>query len=544
MISILLSALFIIPTLMGLGKIVDNISGGSWEGITGRAFSGIVGISLVWTILAFFIPLNIYIELPTVLLGLFYFFREKLFLEFYRLSKNDCLLIAGSSLIILFCSSYYPYILDHFGYYIPTIQWLTDYGLVKGISNLDLTLGQMSMWHIFQAGFSNFSDPYLRINAVTLIIYTVYITEKKSWIQLCFLPVLLLFSQSPSPDLPAIVFSLIILNEIFSGNKKTTLLFAFSIFIFAIKPTMIWMPILSILYSLFIVKSNVKNLAFGISIFILYFIKNIWTFGYPVFPVSIIDVGVNWKPNSEILKISSRYAILKTYDMQYSYQEIQRFSWFDYIKNWLFLNGIKSNINILFILSLLLFTVFTFIKKNKLIFFIWGSVITKSLFVLLFSAQYRFFIDLFFVIFFVMLFHYFNKKKSIALFSVLSVTIIIFLSFPHLVQQYFPSFRLGNFIGKFEKTQLYTPSVYSYKKYNSFKSGNLNFNISKDYPFNFDTPLPAISKSYLIDDVNAGIFPQYIDEKNIKKGFIWKKIDLKEKKDLKNIINIIKNTDK
>lgn len=544
MISILLSALFIIPTLMGLGKIVENISGGSWEGITGRAFSGIVGISLVWTILAFFIPLNIYIELPTVLLGLFYFFREKLFLEFYRLSKNDCLLIAGSSLIILFCSSYYPYILDHFGYYVPTIQWLTDYGLVKGISNLDLTLGQMSMWHIFQAGFSNFSDPYLRINAVTIIIYTVYITEKKSWIQLCFLPVLLLFSQSPSPDLPAIVFSLIILNEIFSGNKKTTLLFAFSIFIFTIKPTMIWMPILSFLYSLFIVKSNVKNLAFGISIFILYFIKNIWTFGYPVFPVSIIDVGVNWKPNSEILKISSRYAILKTYDMQYSYQEIQRFSWFDYIKNWLFLNGIKSNINILFILSLLLFTVFTFIKKNKLIFFIWGSVITKSLLVLLFSAQYRFFIDLFFVIFFVILFHYFNKKKSIALFSVLSATIIIFLSFPHLVQQYFPSFRLGNFIGKFEKTQLYTPSVYSYKKYNSFKSGNLNFNISKDYPFNFDTPLPAISKSYLIDDVNAGIFPQYIDEKNIKKGFIWKKIDLKEKKDLKNIINIIKNTDK
>lgn len=544
MILILLSALFIIPTLMGLGKMVENFSGFSLEGIAGKALSGIVGISLIWTILAFFIPLNIYIEVPTLLLGLFYFFREKLFLEFYQITKKDRLLIAGSSIIISFCGSYYPYILDHFGYYVPTIQWLTDYGLIKGISNLDLTLGQMSMWHIFQAGLSNFSDPYLRINAVILIIYTFYITEKKSWIQLCFLPILLLFSQSPSPDLPAIVFSLIILNEILSENKKTTLLFAFSIFIFAIKPTMIWLPILSFFYSLCIIKSNFKNLAFGISIFILFFIKNIWTFGYPIFPVSIIDVGVSWKPNSEILKISSRYAILKTYDMQYSYQEIQNFSWFEYIKNWLFLNGIKSKINILFILSLLLFTVFTFIKKNKLFFLIWGSLLIKSALVLLFSAQYRFFIDVFFVIFFVTLFHYFDKKKSFALFSVLSITIITFLSFPNLVLQYFPSFRLGNFIGKFEKTQLYTPSVYHYKKYNSFKSGNLNFNISKDYPFNFDTPLPAISTSYLIDDVNTGIFPQYIDEKNIKKGFIWKKLDSKEKKDVKNIINIIKNTDK
>jgi hypothetical protein len=44
------------------------------------------------------------------------------------------------------------------------------------------------------------------------------------------------------------------------------------------------------------------------------------------FPVSIIDLGVSWKPNPEVLKISSQYAIQKTYDMQYSYEEIQKFS--------------------------------------------------------------------------------------------------------------------------------------------------------------------------------------------------------------------------
>ncbi|RTZ49830.1 hypothetical protein EJ377_06380 [Chryseobacterium arthrosphaerae] len=104
----------------------------------------------------------------------------------------------------------------------------------------------------------------------------------------------------------------------------------------------------------------------GISVLIIFFIKNIWTFGYPVFPVAIADPDVFWKPNPEVLKISSQYAVMKTYDMQYTYEEIQRFSTADYIKNWLTLPGIKSKINILFIAGLALFSVFTWIKKENL----------------------------------------------------------------------------------------------------------------------------------------------------------------------------------
>ncbi|KFF10225.1 membrane protein [Chryseobacterium soli] len=542
MILLLLSSIFIIPALMGLGKVVESFLGSLYTGISGNIISGIVGISLIWSVLAFFLPLNIYIEIPTLLIGFFYFFKEKLFLKWYHFSKQESALALSIILIIAFCSSYYPYILDHFGYYVPTIQWLTEYGMVKGMSNLDLTLGQMSIWHIFQAGFSNFSDPFLRMNAVILIIYTIYIIEKKSWAQLCFLPVLLLFSQSPSPDLPVVVFSLILLNEIVSGNRKTDLLFGFSIFVFAIKPTMIWIPILSFLYSILIVKSNFKSLLFGGAVLLLFFVKNIWTFGYPIFPISIIDLGISWKPNPEILQKSSQYAILKTYDMQYSYQEIQNFSWWEYAKNWLFLNGIKSKINILFILSLLVFTIFAFFKKNKMVTLILISILIKSILVLLFSAQYRFFIDVFFVIFFVLFFKQINKTTSIAAFSGLSIVLIIFLTFPTLLQQYLPSFRLGSFMGPFEKKQLYSPSVYHYKSFDSFKTGNLKFNVSKNYPYNFDTPIPAISRSYIIDDIHAGIFPQYIDEKNVKKGFIWKKLNSKQIKDTQNIIYSIKNT--
>ncbi|WP_375180939.1 LIC_10190 family membrane protein [Chryseobacterium sp.] len=539
MILLFFSTLLLLPVLMGIGKITENFSGKLWEGVSGKIFLGILGISLLWTIAAFFISLNSYVEFSTIAIGLIYFFKDKLYKDFIAFSKKDFSLIAAISLIIVYCGSFYPYILDHFGYYVPTIKWLKEFSLVKGISNLDLTLGQMSVWHIFQAGFSNFTDPFLRINSVVLIIYTLYIVEKKSWIQLCFIPVLLLFCQSPSPDLPVIIFSVIILNEILRENKQTTLLFAFSVFVFIIKPTMIWLPVLSFLYSVFILKSNLKNLTLGILIGFLFFVKNIYTFGYPVFPVSIIDLGVSWKPNSEVLKISSQFAIQKTYDMQYSYEEIQKFSAIDYIRNWIFLNGIKAKINLLFIVSLIIFTVFTFIKKNRIITFICISLIIKSILVLLFSAQYRFFMDVFFVIFFLLFVDYFNQKKSLIVFSGLSIIFVSFLTFPNILQTYFPSFNPGNFMGKFEKEQLYKPSVYESTKFDSFRVGNLNFHVSENYPFNYDSKIPAISAGYVSQDEKAGIFPQLIDNTDLKKGFIWKKLNNEERKQAKSVIHTI-----
>ena len=539
MILLLLSTILLVPVFMGAGKMMESFSGKIANGISGKILSGILGISVLWTVLSFFIPLTIYVELPTIAVGLAYFFRNRLYRAFSAFPKKEVLLIGIITGMILFCGSFYPYILDHFGYYVPTIKWLTEFGLVKGISNLDLTLGQMSVWHIFQAGFSNFSDPFLRINAILLVVYALYIVENKNWLQLCFVPVLFLFSQSPSPDLPVIVFSLIILHQILKRNGNTMILFAFSVFVFAIKPTMIWLPLLSFLYSILIIKSRLTNFIPGIFIALLFFIKNIWTFGYPVFPLALGDLNVSWKPNPEVLKISSRFAIQKTYDMQYSYEEIQRFSLFDYVKNWLFLEGIKSKIHLLFIFSILIFVIFSIIKKNRIISLICISVVVKSILVLLFSAQYRFFIDVFFVIFFVIFMDYFNRKKSIAVFSVLSLMFIGSITLPGILQMYLPSFRPGSFMGKFEVEQLYRPSTYHYNNYASYRLGNLKFNVSKKYPFNFDTELPAISESYISDDVKAGIFPQMRDPQNVKKGFIWKKLNPEERKSALHIINSI-----
>ena len=269
MLYILFSVVVFLPVFAGWGQVFRKFGGDIFSGIAVQLFSGIFAVSLVWTVIAFFFPLDLKVELITIIIGLAGFFYYKIYNQLWNFFRETSPSFFVVLLIIIFFGSYYPFILDHFGYYLPTIKWLSEFGLVQGISNLDLTLGQMSVWHLLQAGFSNFSDPFLRLNTVLLIFYLIYIFEKKSWIHLVFLPILFLFSQSPSPDLPVIVLSLILLNEILNSNKNAVLLFAFSAFVFFIKPTMIWLPIAVFLYALMVLKSKITFIIPGILILVL-----------------------------------------------------------------------------------------------------------------------------------------------------------------------------------------------------------------------------------------------------------------------------------
>ena len=533
--------ILLLPALAGLGFIFKKIFKYSAPEISLTILYGIFGITLLWTVIAFFLPLNIFIESLTIIIGLGSFFYFKIYLHFWQFFSKNAKFLFPVFLIILFFGSYFPFILDHFGYYVPTIKWISEVGLVKGISNLDLLLGQMSLWHIFQAGFSHFADPFLRINVLVLVVYLIYILEKKCWIHLLFLPVLFLFVQSPSPDLAVVIFSLIILNEVFLRDKNTGHLFALSIFIFAIKPTMIWVPLFVFCYSILIRKDHFKVLIFGIFVFFLFFFKNIWTFGFPVFPVQFLDLNVAWKPNSDLLQTSSEFAIRKTYDMQFEYVEIQKFSTGDYVKNWLFIKGIKGKIHVFFILSLLIFFLFSLFKKSRIIWMLFVSVLVKSVLVLWFSAQYRFLFDVFFIIVFVLFYKGFPKRLALGIFAILTIFSATFLSFPNLIKEFVPSFNLGKFMTGFTKNQLYKPATFELKKYKSHQIGNLKFNVVDGYVFSFDTPIPAISPQFIEEDLDAGIFPQ-LKGKTLKEGFIWRRISSEEKLQLQKIVDEFRKT--
>ncbi|SFJ08410.1 hypothetical protein SAMN05421638_2077 [Kaistella treverensis] len=535
MFYILLMLTVLLPALAGIGTFIAKIFKITDFGLTLTILCGIFCCTMLWTVFAFFFPLNIYLEILTIIIGIFFFFYLKNYLLFWRFFSKNAIPFLVISCITIFFGSYYPFILDHFGYYVPSIKWLSEVGLVKGISNLDLMLGQMSLWHVFQAGFSHFADPFLRINVLVLIIYTVYIFEKTFWVHLAFFPVLYLLVQSPSPDLPVIVFSLIILNEIFTSNKNAGFLLAFSVFVFAIKPTVLWLPLFTFLYFMFIEKISLKNLVLPTLVMFLFLFKNIWTFGFPIFPVQFLDFGLAWKPNAELLKNSAEVAVRKTFDAKYSYAEIQHFLNWEYFKKWLFLGGIKGNIHILFVLSLIGFFVFAFLKKSRLIWFLFISVLIKSVAVFIFSAQYRFFIEVFFVLFFVLFFEIFTKKLSFLIFGVLSIFVFAFLTFPLLPKSYFPSFKLGPYMSGQHSTFLVEPAYFKWTKYKSHQIGNLQFHVVDGYIYTFESPLPAITPQSLYEDMEAGIFPQ-LKGKTLKNGFIWRKISPEEKEKLRLIL--------
>ena len=156
--------------------------------------------------------------------------------------------------------------------------------------------------------------------------------------------------------------------------------------------------------------------------------------------------------------------------------------------------------------------------------------------VLVFSAQYRFFLDVFFVIALVLFYQKFAQKTPLMIFAVLSVLLGVFLSFPNVLKTAVPTFRPGNFMTGFKTEQLYKPYHFKLEKFKTYQLGNLRFNVVQNYPFSFDTPLPAISPQFIQEDLDAGIFPQ-LKGKTLKEGFIWRKISEEEKKQIQEILD-------
>lgn len=533
MLKILLSLLVIFPVLMGFGEIFQKMFGRIWSGLSSKLFSGMFFLTLIWQVLAFFVPLNIWVESISVVIGIICFFYFRSYKGFLNYTKEEIIRFFILSLPIVFAGSFYPFVIDHFGYYVPSIHWLREFGLTKGLANIELIYAQMSVWHIFQAGLSNFSDVFLRINVIFLLVFLLYILEKKAWAMLFILPIFLFFIQSPNSDLPAIALSLVILNEVMNGNKNVKLLFAFSAFIFTIKPTIVWVLLFVTIY--FFKKDNFKYAGLGIVVLGIYIFKNVLVFGYPFFPIQLCNLHLYWMPHKDVLQQSSELALMKTYDLQYSISEIKKFTTWDYIYNWFTLNSYKKYIHFAFIFVMFSFGTLALIQRNRLTTALFIAIFFKSFLVLIFSAQHRFFIAIFFVFFLILFQTKIKQKLSFASFFIGVFFILFSLSFPQLLQKNFPSFKSGHYMQGFTQKQIYRPASFAAFKYSEFKIGNLKFYIPHHH-LAYDTPHPSIAPYSVKKYYEAGIFPQKIS-KNIKDGFVWKKLSTKDKEKLKGIIS-------
>ena len=209
--------------------------------------------------------------------------------------------IAIISILILAQCASPPFLLDNESYYIQTINWLNDYGFVKGLVNLHLFLGQTSGWHILQSAFSfsfiyeNFNDIsglcLLLGNYYAIVRLNDYISNtEKSKVNLIiglfpiFNVFFFQFISAPSPDIAVYVIGLIVFHqfiESYTKFSKTSFLTlcTLSLFMVLIKLSAIMFclfPMVVFIKHFAITKKNTTQIFFiGIFIFLLFIIKNL-----------------------------------------------------------------------------------------------------------------------------------------------------------------------------------------------------------------------------------------------------------------------------
>ena len=504
---------------------------------------GLSFFSVLVSLLSFFTPLNLYVELVLLILSLIPFFSKKLRANMIPFPKELLKMVwfwIFCSIIIL-AGSFYPFRPDHFYYYKPTLNWLNQYGLIIGVANIDWLLGQMSLFHIIQAGLDQTIDPFQRFCVFITVLFLVYIFERKAYLLLLIIPFCFLFIQAPSPDVAIIFFSLIVVNELCfnyqAGSYK--IIFLISVFTFVIKPFAFWLPLWTFVAGFFLNRKELKDYRiylFPTLLVIIFLVKNVIASSTLFYPVPFTKLNTCWLPDLRILNISDQNASAFTFDKYFTIDKINSMSFFQKVYYWLSINKLQTLINCSVVIVIAAFGVFSFLKKNSLFLSLWIVVVIKSLIVFSFSGQYRFIIDGVFPLLFIMFYPVLTGKIKIFTAGLaLSFMFLIIISYPPLLKRTIPRFKLTCWMSGFTKKTLLVPQSYVIKKYAKENLGNLNFYISARF-YDYNTPPPAFKYEKLRLYYDLDIFPQMRDSTTIRKGYYMKALTPAEKEKLGGII--------
>jgi len=89
-------------------------------------------------------------------------------------------------------------------------------------------------------------------------------------------------------------------------GKTDSFLLTLSVFVFAVKATFFWLPLFLLLD---LVRQrqlwSAKMIAPAGFVFLLYLFKNMWVFGFPLFPSTFSSFGVPWQPDLVLMQNSA-----------------------------------------------------------------------------------------------------------------------------------------------------------------------------------------------------------------------------------------------
>ena len=316
----ILLTVWLIPTSTAINKILFKCKLGFFEAFL-LTLTILPALALSVTFLA---PLNtlnsIFFICVTWILSLILAFKDSrnfFIYAFQKINRGTLLFGLVGLFIIGWFSVIPPIFIDHDSYYLPTIKWISEYGIVKGVGNLEPRLAYVSSWHAFEAlihsilGQSNlfFTNGYL---TWTFWIYSGFRLTRKIDIEgLLFLasPLLFVFISQPTPDLPVTLLTFFLFTTFskkeFVVENGVYFLIISSLAIL-IKPSLFLLPVFGFFYFLSKTKYLPKKYIFIGWTFILttsviFTIKNLLASGYLLYPLPLIPLDVDYRIPSEII---------------------------------------------------------------------------------------------------------------------------------------------------------------------------------------------------------------------------------------------------
>jgi hypothetical protein len=333
--------------------------------------AGMICTTILASLFSLFMPLSLPAHLIVLMLAvaILIAFRKKAgaLLSAYKAKARGVgwiyiVLFAGYALVVAYLSFLPSSHNDDGLYYSNTIKWVEEYGVVKGLANVNTRLGFNSNWHVLQALFSfhylnagNFND----LNGLLLLMVFPYSVTGVRKLRkgdysvatitraLFFLPLFAFhfgassdflffninFLSAPAADLAVCILvwlTLICLAELdHSDNQaypRQAMFIVFtSVFLFTVKPSAAPLVMTGVgFFFVYLFKKQFAKLTglIVLTLFILtpWIARNIIISGYPVFPLSAADVlQVDWKLPVQHVKWHENavkvYAINPEYDL-------------------------------------------------------------------------------------------------------------------------------------------------------------------------------------------------------------------------------------
>ncbi|MDY7394806.1 hypothetical protein UMM65_06105 [Aureibaculum sp. 2210JD6-5] len=544
MFLILISYVFILYIIFGMGLIFNKWINLENYNIVFTVFIGMFVQLIISTFYAVFFPLDQYFFLINLTLStLFITFNfqtvkksfQQVLYNFTLFSRNSKILLLTTVVLSLLHSSSLPFLTDNETYYIQTIKWLNNYGLVNGVANLHPFLGQFSGWHILQASF-NFSfltDNLNDINGFLIIVSSYFMIEKWEkyklignkndlFISLIFIVLvgLFFFIGSPSTDFPILIIVPIIVYlylDLYQNNKIENIIL---ITILCLLITSIKVTISPILLLLIVVLAKGNDSKFWkitavMSLISLsgFVIKNIIITGHPLYPIALGNelVKVNWKINNNI---------------QYNWEEFNKLNFIDKFWAWINLPKINGILNKLILFFMFVFPFF--IRKKKEMYFLYAYFLVQFIIFYITSSQYRFFMPILLAMSLLIASKLLHKKfTAIKLLVITNLTILFIIGIFGLNTDKFTNSDIMSKKYALIPSQIILPRAitqFENLEYAEYQLENLNyFSPSKDSIFFWQTsdgPIPCMNKD-MID-----YFSKHYDHipqmrtSNIKDGFL------------------------